>query len=42
MVKRQRVECYSRIVGYLSPMSRWNPGKKAEWSDRKMFKMREV
>ena len=42
MVKRTKCQVYSRIVGYLSPLSQWNPGKLAEWSDRKMFKIKNV
>jgi anaerobic ribonucleoside-triphosphate reductase len=36
-VQRQRVECYSRVVGYLSPIHRWNPGKISEFKERKNF-----
>ncbi len=28
------VEVYSRIVGYLTPLSRWNDGKVQEFRDR--------
>ena len=35
--KRTRAEVFSRIVGYLRPVSLWNKGKKAEWSDRVDF-----
>ncbi|MBT4722940.1 hypothetical protein HN958_02045 [Candidatus Falkowbacteria bacterium] len=35
--KRQKCEVYSRIVGYLSPTSRWNKGKSAEFKDRKEY-----
>ncbi|HHX99428.1 TPA: hypothetical protein GX533_01990 [Candidatus Dojkabacteria bacterium] len=38
-VKRQKCEVYSRVVGYIRPISQWNIGKQAEWSDRKMFKV---
>lgn len=31
-------EMYSRVVGYLRPVKQWNPGKKAEYNDRKKFK----
>ena len=31
---RTRCEVYSRVVGFLSPVSQWNRGKKAEWPDR--------
>lgn len=33
----QECEVYSRIVGYLRPISQWNEGKKAEFSIRKSF-----
>ena len=32
--KRQPCEVYSRIVGYLRPVTQWNKGKKAEFYDR--------
>jgi hypothetical protein len=31
-------EVYSRIVGYLRPVKRWNLGKKQEFEERKEFK----
>ncbi len=36
-LQRQKCEIYSRVVGYLSPVSRWNNGKKSEFRDRKVF-----
>lgn len=36
-LQRQKCEIYSRVVGYLSPINRWNEGKKAEFDDRKEF-----
>jgi len=36
-LERQKCEIYSRVVGYLSPVNRWNKGKKAEWNDRQEF-----
>ncbi|MBU1132406.1 anaerobic ribonucleoside-triphosphate reductase [Patescibacteria group bacterium] len=36
-LERQKCEVYSRVVGYLSPIQRWNDGKKAEFGDRKTF-----
>ncbi len=36
-LKRTRCEVYSRVVGYLTPVSQWNKGKKAEFRDRKTF-----
>ena len=35
--KRTPCLVYSRVVGYLSPVSIWNKGKKAEWADRVVF-----
>lgn len=35
--QRQRCEIYSRVVGYLSPVSGWNKGKKEEFKQRKTF-----
>jgi ribonucleoside-triphosphate reductase len=32
-------EIYSRVVGYLRPISQWNEGKKAEFSMRKTLKV---
>jgi len=31
------VDVFSRVVGYLRPVSCWNDGKKAEWADRQEF-----
>ncbi len=35
--ERTRCEVYSRIVGYLRPVSQWNHGKKEEFGDRKTY-----
>ena len=32
--KRRPCEVYSRVVGYLRPVSQWNKGKQSEWKDR--------
>ncbi|MEN6550661.1 MAG: anaerobic ribonucleoside-triphosphate reductase [Candidatus Cryosericum sp.] len=37
--KRTKTEVYSRVVGYLRPVSQWNKGKKAEWNDRACFEI---
>jgi len=37
--KGTKCEVYSRIVGYLRPITQWNEGKQAEWKDRKVFKL---
>ena len=34
----QETEVYSRVVGYLRPVSQWNEGKQQEFKDRKEFK----
>lgn len=35
-------EVYSRVVGYLRPVSGWNIGKKQEWKDRVNYRILEV
>lgn len=39
MADKKRTECevYSRVVGFLTPVSHWNKGKKEEWKDRVTF-----
>jgi len=39
-LKRTKCEIYTRVVGYLSSVSRWNNGKKSEFDDRKVFKVK--
>ncbi|MGB0372510.1 MAG: ribonucleoside triphosphate reductase [Opitutales bacterium] len=34
---QRETEVYSRIVGYLRPVSQWNDGKQAEYEDRKTY-----
>jgi ribonucleoside-triphosphate reductase len=36
MVKT-KCEVYSRVVGYIRPVSNWNDSKQAEFSDRQKF-----
>jgi len=41
MTKTIRViecEVYSRVCGYFRPTNGWNPGKKAEFAERKFTK----
>lgn len=38
-MKRTKCLIYSRVVGYLRPISMWNEGKKAEFKDRLTFKV---
>lgn len=37
VAKRTRCEVFSRIVGYIRPIAQWNPGKYAEYFDRKTY-----
>lgn len=39
--KRTKCEVYSRVVGYLRPVKQWNRGKQQEFSDRRLFDMKE-
>ena len=39
---KQKCEVYSRVVGYIRPVSQWNRGKKKEYKDRKEYKKRSV
>ena len=32
--QRTKCEVYSRVVGYIRPVSQWNEGKQAEYQDR--------
>ena len=36
---KQPCEVYSRVVGYLRPVSQWNVGKQQEYKERKEFKI---
>ena len=42
--EKRYVPClvYSRIVGYLTPTSQWNIGKRQEFKERKVFKQPEA
>lgn len=35
----RKCEVYSRVVGYLRPVSQWNEGKQAEFADRKHYRV---
>lgn len=35
--KRTRCEIYSRVCGFLTPISQWNKGKREEFKDRKEY-----
>ena len=34
-------EVYSRVVGYLRPVSAWNEGKRQEYADRVVYRQPE-
>ncbi len=38
---KQPCEVYSRVVGYLRPVSQWNTGKQEEFKERKEFKIKK-
>jgi len=35
---KTKCQIWSRVVGYLRPVDKWNDGKQAEFKDRKEFK----
>ncbi len=37
----RKPEVYSRVVGYLRPVSAYNLGKKQEFANRKVFKVKQ-
>ena len=37
MENYQECDVYSRVVGFHTPVQRWNNGKTEEWKDRKTF-----
>jgi len=39
---KQPCEVYTRIVGYLRPVSQFNFGKQQEFKERKTFKIRKL
>ena len=39
--KRQTCEVYSRVCGYIRPISKWGPGKLQEHKNRKFFKFKK-
>lgn len=38
----KQCEVYSRIVGYIRPVNQWNEGKRAEYEERKTYKIEEI
>ena len=41
-MKRQPVECWARVCGYLRPVDNWNEGKQSEKNDRVVFEVKDV
>lgn len=37
IIKRQKVEVFSRSMGYIRPVDNFNIGKRAEFEERKTF-----
>ena len=37
LIQRTRCEVFTRVTGYLRPVSNFNDGKYQEYKDRKMF-----
>jgi anaerobic ribonucleoside-triphosphate reductase len=35
----EKVEVYSRVIGYFRPISNWNAGKQEEFRERKFFNL---
>ena len=40
--ERQPVECWTRVMGYFRPVSHFNKGKKAEFSERVWFSEEKI
>ena len=38
-MKKCKTEVFSRVTGFYRPVQSWNKGKKAEFKDRKTFKV---
>ena len=39
--RRQKTMNFSRVTGYIRPISDWNKGKQHEFSKRKAYKLKE-
>jgi len=37
MMMKTKCQVWSRVVGYLRPVDKWNEGKQAEFKDRAPF-----
>ena len=38
----EKVEVFSRVVGYFRPVARWNDGKKEEFCERRTFEEKKA
>lgn len=38
----EKCEVFSRITGYLRPLSNWNEGKKSEYNERKTYNVKKT
>lgn len=38
-MERTKCEIYTRVVGFIRPVSQWNIGKQSEFIDRKNFEV---
>jgi len=36
-----KCEVYSRVCGYFRPVSNWNKGKREEFKERRVYRLRE-
>jgi len=39
-VERQECQVFSRVNGWYTATKSWNPGKTAEWADRKAYEIK--
>jgi anaerobic ribonucleoside-triphosphate reductase len=44
LLKNKKIPCeiYSRVVGYFRPVNQMNPGKKAEFKERKYYDPKKI
>ena len=38
---KEKMQVYSRVVGYYAPINQWNKGKAEEYTLRKTFKLKD-
>jgi len=42
MTKKIPTQAFSRVTGYIRPISSWNDGKVQEWEERKFFNIEKI